>query len=414
MEPKTGKITKSDDQPTTLLVATDEVYIKTGFNPRSEIGDVSGLRANIKQHGLINPITVCPRKQGGYWVICGERRLTALHEMKAPKILIKVMNLTIDSAQALALALSENSSGEDGLRQGLAPLDQAKAYDRLGAQLSDAGEASDAASIGKLSGCHGRTVKRLLSLLTLTKRTQKMVSEGTLSARAAITVAEEADAEIRERAEQAVQEGMTAENVKVILNDITRDKRRGLSTPASVDPDLDGEGTATKPNRKNLPKGQAPGTRVVARGMKEIRAKIQGVAVDFLNARAEGSDDDTVNAYANVLAALLWVVGILPEISAVSPEFQSAMQQLSEDLSTEGEGSAGEDEEGEGSAGEEGEDGEGEDEEDEEDEEGEEGEEGEDEEGEDEAEEGDEDEEDEAPPRKPKRGALGSDEDVEA
>ena len=399
MEPITGKQTKgAADQgstdPVAIMVRVDQVFVKQGFNPRTDLGDTADLRANIKLHKrLLNPLTVCPRaKGGGYWLVCGARRLQAIQELKWKEVPVCVIpDLSIEDPRALALAISENSSGEDGLRQELEPIDQAQAFQKLSEQLSAAGEASDPNSVGKMSGCSGKTVRRMLSLLTLSKRVAKMVRGKDISVRAALVVSSLDDPEIKAKAEQAIQEGMTEDRVTAIVNDIRRESRKKLDDPAS--PELTGgEPPAEDGSRKNLPKGQPPGTRVLARGRKEIRRAIDEVAAEYLNARAEGGDDELISALSNRLVALLWVVGLVETIDPATAEFSSTCERLANQLSQVSADPAGAEDNPEDPDDDDGEDPDDDDED-------------------------PEDDEDTTAPRKPvksgKRGAIDSDDDVE-
>jgi ParB/RepB/Spo0J family partition protein len=440
MEAKTGRQTKkdaspapADTAPVAVMVRVDQVHVKQGFNPRTDVGDTADLRANIKLHKrLLNPLTVCPReKGGGYWLICGGRRFQAVQELKWATVPACVIpDLKIDGARALALAISENSSGEDGLRQELEPLDQAQAFQKLADQLSSSGEASDAGTVAKMSGCSSKTVRRMLSLLTVSKRVAKMIRAKEISVRAALVVATLDDADLKAKAEQAIQEGFTEDRVTAIVNDLRRESRRALEDPAA--PDMTGEPTEApeEGSRKNLPKGQPAGTRVLVKGRKEIRKEIDTVAANYLNAREESKDDELISAYANQLAALLWVVGLVPEISTTSEEFNETCELLAKELErnadnppppAETDGVVEDDD----SAEEEGEDDEDasedvDEEEESDDEESDDEEEASDEDDDDEdaSEEADDDaaeEEDPAPrsPRTAKRGAIDSDDDVE-
>jgi ParB/RepB/Spo0J family partition protein len=420
MEPNTGKQTKKgaadqgSTEPVAIMVRVDQVFVKQGFNPRTDLGDTAELRANIKLHKrLLNPLTVCPRaKGGGYWLVCGARRLQAIQELKWKEVPVCVIpDLSIEDSRALALAISENSSGEDGLRQELEPIDQAQAFQKLSEQLSAAGEAGDANSVGKMSGCSGKTVRRMLSLLTLSKRVAKMIRGKDISVRAALVVSSLDDPEIKARAEQAIQEGMTEDKVTAIVNDLRRESRKTMDDPAAAPELTGGEAGAEEGSRKNLPKGQLAGTRVLAKGRKEIRHAIDEVASEYLNARAEGGDDELISALSNRLVALLWVVGLVETIDPTTAEFSSTCERLSKELSQVSADPAEAEDDPEDDDPEDPEDDDDDDDDDPEDQEDDDPEDPEDP-------EGDDDDDDDTPaPRKPvksgKRGAIGSDDDVE-
>ena len=102
-----------------LLVKPDLVFDEN----ESVLSDRGGSSA-IKENGIIQPITVRKRKEGGYEILAGERRWRAaqsagLHEVPA---IIK----SYSDREALQVALIENIQRED-----LDPIEEAESYARL-------------------------------------------------------------------------------------------------------------------------------------------------------------------------------------------------------------------------------------------------------------------------------------------
>ena len=93
-------------------------------NPRSEIGDISDLIANIKAHGIIQPITVRRNDEGRFVVVAGNRRLAALKELKRPVPAIEMDFAT--EKESLEVSVSENI-----VRSQMTPVDEAKAVASL-------------------------------------------------------------------------------------------------------------------------------------------------------------------------------------------------------------------------------------------------------------------------------------------
>lgn len=92
------------------------IFINDG-RQRSELGDLKGLMASIRDHGLINPITVDEYNV----VIAGARRLAACRELGFTTIPVHVMEVG-DAGVAPIVELTENLR-----RQGLRWQDEAKA-----------------------------------------------------------------------------------------------------------------------------------------------------------------------------------------------------------------------------------------------------------------------------------------------
>lgn len=106
-------------------VAVDEV-VRGRYQPRREFSQESleELAASIKAQGLMQPIVVRPRPQGGYELIAGERRWRAAQLAGLTRIAAVVKE--VSDEQASAMALIENIQRED-----LNPLEEAFALQRL-------------------------------------------------------------------------------------------------------------------------------------------------------------------------------------------------------------------------------------------------------------------------------------------
>ncbi len=109
--------------------------------PRSEIGDLSGLVESIRERGVLEPILVRRVKReelalgessrsgpetgaSRYRIIAGERRYRAA--LEAGLFEVPVIELEVDSTEALELALVENLQRKD-----LTPFEEAEGYQAL-------------------------------------------------------------------------------------------------------------------------------------------------------------------------------------------------------------------------------------------------------------------------------------------
>lgn len=82
------------------------------------------LSASIAEHGLLQPIAVRPRSQGGYLIIAGERRWRAARMAGLREVPVIIKDVT--DQQAMELALIENIQRED-----LDPVEQAMGIQEL-------------------------------------------------------------------------------------------------------------------------------------------------------------------------------------------------------------------------------------------------------------------------------------------
>jgi ParB family transcriptional regulator, chromosome partitioning protein len=95
-------------------------------NPRRRKDEkaLAELAESIKVRGVLQPILVRPRPEGGYEIVCGERRWQASRAAKKETIPARVVNLS--DAEALELAVIENVQRED-----IHELDEALGYKAL-------------------------------------------------------------------------------------------------------------------------------------------------------------------------------------------------------------------------------------------------------------------------------------------
>jgi ParB family transcriptional regulator, chromosome partitioning protein len=88
---------------------------------RFEQEATAGLADSIKAQGLVQPVVLRPRADGGYELIAGERRWRAAREANVPTLAAVVREA--DDREALLLGLVENVA-----REQLSPVEEARAY----------------------------------------------------------------------------------------------------------------------------------------------------------------------------------------------------------------------------------------------------------------------------------------------
>ena len=131
------------------------------FDPES----LADLADSIREHGIIQPLTVRKLQSGYYQIIAGERRWRAARMAGLEEV--PVIIRTVDQTQALAMALIENMQRED-----LNPLEEAAGIQRLIDECDYTHEQA-AEAVGR-----SRTATtNLLRLLTLTPEVKAMLKE---------------------------------------------------------------------------------------------------------------------------------------------------------------------------------------------------------------------------------------------
>ncbi len=132
--------------------------------------DLEDLVVSIKKHGILQPITVTERTDGGYELIAGERRFRASHIAGLATIPALVRGAT--GQEKLELALIENIQ-----RQNLNPIEEAFAYKRLIDEFNLT-QQDVATQVGKSRPVVANTIR----LLELPEEIQRALMDGLLSA----------------------------------------------------------------------------------------------------------------------------------------------------------------------------------------------------------------------------------------
>lgn len=179
--------------------------IPNSEQPRKEFShqDLEDLVASIKKHGIMQPITVTERADGGYELIAGERRFRASQVAGLPTVPAIVRSAT--QQERLELALIENIQ-----RQNLNAIEEAFAFKRL---IEEFGltQQEVADQVGKSRPAVANTIR----LLDLPEVVQKALIAGTLSpgkARALLSLKD--DKEQLEMFDSMMGEKMTVRDVE--------------------------------------------------------------------------------------------------------------------------------------------------------------------------------------------------------
>lgn len=191
---------------------------------RFEPDATTGLAASIRHQGVLQPVVVRPRPEGGYELIAGERRWRAAREAGVATLPAVVRQS--DDRDALLLGLVENVA-----RENLSPVEEARAY----AVLIDEFELS----LGDVADRVGRSkpsVSNRLRLLELPEQVLWMLVRGDLTeghARAVLALPDD-DARLR-LAKRIARDGMTVRAAERAAQEGGARRRR---TASSIDPVL--------------------------------------------------------------------------------------------------------------------------------------------------------------------------------
>jgi len=258
-------------QPELLHLSVESIHP----NPRQprrrfEPEAASGLAASIRHQGILQPIVVRKRSEGGYELVAGERRWRAARAAGIPTLPALVRD--VGDRDSLLLGLVENVA-----REQLSPVEEARAY----ASLVDEFELT----LGELAERVGRSksaVSNRLRLLELPEEVLWMLARGDLSEGHARAVLSLQDDDARRRlARRIVQEGMTVRATERAAQNGGAKRRPRRS--AAYDPALVERAVTAAHRLAGHPVRIAPGTLHVSfgdeTGLAELVEALEAVVV---------------------------------------------------------------------------------------------------------------------------------------
>src|SRR5882724_5260203 len=194
-------------QRTYFAAGIEELY-PSPEQPRRRFDEtkLAELADSMKTHGVIVPLVVRPRRDGGYFLIAGERRWRAAQRAGLHEVPVVVQN--IEQGTALERALVENLQRAD-----LGPLEEAAAYHRLVEEFGLTQEA-----IAERIGKDRSTIANSLRLLKLPPPVRQLVEDERLSmghARALLALDE--PAEIERAARQVVDRQLSVRATEALV-----------------------------------------------------------------------------------------------------------------------------------------------------------------------------------------------------
>jgi ParB family transcriptional regulator, chromosome partitioning protein len=192
---------------------------------RFEPDSAAGLASSVQHAGLLQPVVVRSRAEGGWELIAGERRWRAAKD--AGLEMVPAVVREADDRDSLLLSLVENVA-----REQLSPVEEARAYallvDEFGLSLADLAD-----RVGKAKP----TISNRIRLLDLPDEVLWMLVRGELTERHARAVLAVPDHEGRKKlAKRIVEQGMTARAAERAAQDAGAKRKPRRKTP--VDPAL--------------------------------------------------------------------------------------------------------------------------------------------------------------------------------
>ena len=224
---------------------------------------LADLADSIREHGIIQPLTVRKLQSGYYQIIAGERRWRAARMAglsEVPAIVIEA-----DDRKAMELAMIENLQRED-----LNPIEEAEGYQMLMSQYNMTQEET-AQRVGKSRSA----VANALRLLHLCPSVRAMVEDGRLSnghARTLLPLAPEAQ---EKAAATIIKNDLSVRQTELLVKKLTaQPKEKPQKSGISVD--------YAEEAARELSSRLGRGCKIVS-GRKKGRIELEYYGVDDLN-----------------------------------------------------------------------------------------------------------------------------------
>ncbi|MBQ0051560.1 MAG: ParB/RepB/Spo0J family partition protein [Treponema sp.] len=166
-----------------------EKLVPNPFQPRREFDEeaLQELSESIREHGILQPITVEDAENGSFYIIMGERRTRAAKLAGLSEVPVNLGKF--NDQKKLEIALIENIQ-----RENLNPIEEAEAYYKL-MEISGLSQEQVSARVGK----NRSTVANAVRLLKLPEDMRNALAQGKITsghARALLAVKDSADMRI--------------------------------------------------------------------------------------------------------------------------------------------------------------------------------------------------------------------------
>ena len=256
-------VMKTEAQGALTLPITD--VESNSSQPRKYFDDaaLAELADSIRQHGIIQPLTVRKLSSGYYQIIAGERRWRAARLAGLKEVPVTVIEA--DDRKAAELAMIENLQRED-----LNPMEEAAGYRTLIDQHHMTQEEA-ANRVGKSRSA----VANVLRLLDLDPTVQKLVESAQLSAGHARALVPLSPARQIQAANAIVESGLSVRQAELLAKRLSADEKPEKK-PIADEVDYTAEA------QKDLASRLGRGVKIVS-GKKKGRIELEYYGMDDLN-----------------------------------------------------------------------------------------------------------------------------------
>ena len=256
----------NQEAKTSLYLPISQVESCAG-QPRKQFDPdaLADLADSIREHGIIQPLTVRKLQSGYYQIIAGERRWRAARMAgldQVPAIVIEA-----DDRKAMELAMIENLQRED-----LNPMEEAEGYRQLMEQYNLTQEET-AQRVGKSRSA----VANALRLLNLCPSVRAMVEDGRLTSGHARTILPLSPALQKKAADAVLKSDLSVRQTELLVKKLTAEvKEKPAVTTGGLEVNYAEEAA------KALCAHLGRGCKIIS-GRKKGRIELEYYGVDDLN-----------------------------------------------------------------------------------------------------------------------------------
>ena len=256
----------NQEEKTSLYLPISQVESCAG-QPRKQFDPdaLADLADSIREHGIIQPLTVRKLQSGYYQIIAGERRWRAARMAgldQVPAIVIEA-----DDRKAMELAMIENLQRED-----LNPMEEAEGYRQLMEQYNLTQEET-AQRVGKSRSA----VANALRLLNLCPSVRAMVEDGRLTSGHARTILPLSPALQKKAAGAVLKSDLSVRQTELLVKKLTAEvKEKPAVTTGGLEVNYAEEAA------KALCAHLGRGCKIIS-GRKKGRIELEYYGVDDLN-----------------------------------------------------------------------------------------------------------------------------------
>ncbi len=259
-------VMENSEEKSSLYLPISQVESCAG-QPRKQFDPdaLADLADSIREHGIIQPLTVRKLQSGYYQIIAGERRWRAARMAgldQVPAIVIEA-----DDRKAMELAMIENLQRED-----LNPIEEAEGYRQLMEQYNLTQEET-AQRVGKSRS----VVANALRLLNLCPPVRAMVEDGRLSNGHARTILPLSPALQEKAADAILKSDLSVRQTELLVKKLTAEEK---DKPAVTTGGL--EVNYAEEAAKALGTHLGRGCKIVS-GRKKGRIELEYYGVEDLN-----------------------------------------------------------------------------------------------------------------------------------